>query len=97
MAADNQTPLALTQDLETGDRFLIYATNAGVKIDLQVEGDTFWASQSQIADVFGVTRQNISLHLLNIYKEGELDELSTCKESWRGSNEGHTRGQVDAG
>ena len=83
MTIDQQAPISLTEDVDTGDRFLIYATASGVKVDLQVEGDTFWGSQAQMADVFGVTRQNISLHLQNIYKEGELEEATTCKESLR--------------
>lgn len=80
---EREAPLPLIEDPDTGDRFLIYATNSGIKIDLRVDGDTFWGSQSQIAEVFGVTRQNVSLHLQNIYKEGELDESTTCKESLR--------------
>lgn len=83
MTDENDTPLPLSEDPDTGDRFLIYATDSGVKVDLKVDGDTFWGSQSQIAEVFGVTRQNVSLHLQNIYKEGELDESTTCKESLR--------------
>lgn len=81
MTADEDAPIPLVEDAETGDRFLIYTGAGGMRIDLQVSGETFWASQSQMAEIFGVTRQNISLHLRNIYEEGELVEASTCKES----------------
>jgi hypothetical protein len=87
---EREAPLPLIEDSDTGDRFLIYATSGGIKVDLQVEGDTFWASQSQMADAFGVTRQNISLHLQNIFKEGELDESAVCKESLRTAGDGKT-------
>ena len=84
---EKESPLSLIED-DTGDRFLIYTTEAGNQVDLQVSGDTFWAAQQQIADAFGVTRQNISLHLLNIFKEGELDESAVCKESLRTGRDG---------
>jgi hypothetical protein len=41
-----------------------------------------------MADAFRVTRQNISLHLLNVFKEGELDEAAVCKESLRTGRDG---------
>lgn len=86
--AEKKSPLPLIEDEDTGDRFLVYATDAGVRVELQVEGETFWASQQQMADVFRVTRQNISLHLLNVFKEGELDEAAVCKESLRTGRDG---------
>lgn len=90
MTNENETPLPLSEDPDTGDRFLIYATESGIKIDLRVDGDTFWGSQSQMAEAFGVTRQNISLHLQNIFKEGELVESAVCKESLRTAGDGKT-------
>lgn len=74
-------PVTLIEDGDTGDRFLIYEGRDGVQVELRVEGDTFWASQQQMADAFGVTRQNITMHLQNVFKEGELTESSVCKES----------------
>ena len=88
MDDESDAPLRLIEDIDTGDRLLVYATARGVKIDLRVERDTFWASQSQMADAFGVTRQNVSLHLQNIFKEGELSELAVCKESLRTGRDG---------
>jgi hypothetical protein len=74
-------PVSLVEDGDTGDRFLIYEGRDGVQVELRVEGDTFWATQQQMADAFGVTRQNITLHLQNIFREGELNENTVCKES----------------
>ncbi len=85
---EQHTPLPLVEDAETGDRFLVYATERGVKVDLEVSGQTFWASEQQMADMFGVTRQNINLHLRNIFKDGELAEDSVCKESLRTGRDG---------
>ena len=83
MAIKADAPLPLVEDVDTGHRFLVYATASGVRVDLQVDEGTFWASQAQMVSAFGVTRQNISLHLQNIFKEGELSEASVCKESLR--------------
>ncbi len=74
-------PVALIQDGSTGDRFLVYEGKDGVQVELKVDGDTFWASQQQMADAFGVTRPNITLHLQNVFREGELTETAVCKET----------------
>ena len=62
---------------------LIYATHKGIEVALPYTEHTLWADQDQIADMFGVTRPNVSIHLKNIFEQGELDEISTCKESLR--------------
>ena len=61
---------------------IIYTTDDGVtKIDLQLENGTVWLSQLQIAELFQTSKQNISLHLKNIFEDGELDANSVVKES----------------
>lgn len=62
--------------------------NGEVELRADVERDTLWANRLQIADVFETTPQNISLHLGNIYSEGELDERSTRKKSFLVQKEG---------
>lgn len=60
---------------------LIYETGAkNVQFNLDVKGDTIWATRMQMAEVFGVTPQNITLHLNHIYQEGELEVEATSKE-----------------
>lgn len=81
-------PVHLTEDEATGDRFLIYATETGTKIQLQYAGDDLWMSQAQIAELYGVSRPNITLHLNNIYSEGELDTAATGKDSLLVRSEG---------
>ena len=61
---------------------ILYTTEDGkTKIDLRLEGGTVWLSQQQIADLFQATKQNISLHLINIFEDGELTKEATVKES----------------
>jgi len=76
-------PLRLVEDEDTGHRLVIYKTPKGINVDLLFEGETFWATQKQISQIFGVTRENVTMHLGNIYREGELLEETTCKESLR--------------
>ena len=49
-------------------------------IEVRIEDETVWLSQMQMVDLFESTKQNISLHINNVFKEGELDEFSTVKE-----------------
>lgn len=73
-------PVVLLEDEKTGDRFLVYGTDKGARLDIRYEGETLWMTQPQIADLFGVTRQSANSHLNNIYEEGELNREATCKE-----------------
>lgn len=56
---------------------LIYSTPKGVNVELPFREGTLWATQKQMADMFGVQLPAISKHLKNIYEDGELDEAST--------------------
>ena len=65
----------------TTSDILIYQTEDGqTKIDVHLEDGTVWLPQIALAELFQVTKQNISLHLKNIFSEGELGEHSVVKE-----------------
>lgn len=49
-------------------------------LDVRIEEETVWLTQSQMVELFQATKQNISLHINNIFKEGELMPDSTVKE-----------------
>ena len=62
---------------------MLYVGDEGeVSLDVIVdkEGETFWTTQKTMAEVFGVTKQNVSYHLKDIFKTGELDENSAVKK-----------------
>lgn len=64
-----------------GGQFLVYQTEDGkLKIDVRFEGETVWLTQAHMAELFQTTQQNISLHLQNIFEEGELSREATHKE-----------------
>ena len=62
--------------------------NTDFQIEVRVEDETVWLTQTQMAELFEATKQNISLHIRNVFKEGELDENSTVKEYLTVQSEG---------
>lgn len=69
---------------------LLYQTEDGQsKVEVRMEQETVWLSQAQMLELFQTTKQNISLHIKNIFEEGELDELSTVKDYLTVQTEGH--------
>ena len=57
-------------------------------IEVRIEGDTVWLTQGQMVNLFEKTKQNISLHIRNIFKEGELLEDAVVKDSLTTANDG---------
>lgn len=61
---------------------LMYKTDDGVtRIDVQIDQETVWLTQSQMMELFQTSKQNISLHIGNVFKEGELLPEAVVKES----------------
>ncbi|WP_121641068.1 virulence RhuM family protein [Virgibacillus sp. Bac330] len=68
---------------------LIYQTEDGnTKIDVRLENETVWMTQKGIAELFQTSPQNITLHIKNIYEEGELQQEVTCKYYLQVQSEG---------
>lgn len=71
------------------NEIIIYQTQDGkTKIDVKIENETVWLTQAQMTELFETTKQNISLHIKNIFEEGELNEVSTVKDFLTVQNEG---------
>lgn len=69
------------QPITGKDEIVVYQPEgAEFHIAVRVENETVWLTQAQMAELFHATKQNISLHIANIYKEGELDKNSVVKE-----------------
>ena len=66
----------------------MYQPDETIRLEVRVENETVWLTQQQMADLFKATKQNVSLHINNIYNEGELDEISTVKDSLTVRQEG---------
>jgi len=68
-------------NLPEKSQFLIYQSEDGViKIDVRFEGETVWLTQPSIAELFQTTVPNVSMHLRNVYEEGELSVEATLKD-----------------
>ncbi len=72
----------------TGDQFLVYGTDRGIRVDVRYKGETLWMTQRQMGDLFGVTVPTISRHIANVIEEGELDEAPTVAKIATVRNEG---------
>ena len=67
----------------------IYQTDDGkVQLDIRLEKDSLWLTQAQMAELFQVKPQNITMHLKKIFAEGELQEEATCKDFLQVQTEG---------
>lgn len=70
-------------------QIMIYETGGkNVRFDLDEGAETLWATRTQIAELFDVTPQNITMHLKNVYTEGELERERTSKETLLVQSEG---------
>src|SRR3990167_5552196 len=79
---------SLSKPNSTG-QLLLYQTEDGqTRLEVRLENDSLWLTQSQIADLFQTTPQNITLHLKNIYESEELSEAATYKEYLQVQSEG---------
>ena len=62
-------------------QFLVYKAEDGqIEIDVRLEDETVWLTNQLMADLFQTTKQNISLHINNIYEEAELRPEATVKK-----------------
>ncbi len=71
----------MAKNLTPKSEFLLYTSPDGdVKVEVFFQDETVWLTQQLLAELFDTTKQNISLHLKNIFEEGELSENSVVKE-----------------
>lgn len=80
MTDDKNEPVHLVEDTETGDRFLVYGTDKGLRLDIRYEGETLWMTQAQIGQLFGRDVSTVSRHIANVFEEGELDESTSLQK-----------------
>lgn len=75
--------------IENNNNIIIYTTDDGqVEIEVRLEDENIWLTQNSMAELFDTTKQNISLHIKNIFDEKELDENSVVKENLTTAKDG---------
>ena len=76
MANDNNI-----QPMADDSQIVLYQPDESIRLEVKLEQDTVWLTQAQMTELFRTTRNNITMHIRNIFKEKELDGKSVCKES----------------
>ena len=72
----------MDNELNEQNNFIMYTTDDGqVDIEVRLEDENVWLTQNSMAELFNTTRNNITMHIKNIFEEGELQENSVSKES----------------
>ncbi len=70
-------------------QLILYTSEDGqAQVQLRADQGTVWLTQLEMAELFSASKQNISLHLKNIYQDGELDPAAIVKESLTVQTEG---------
>jgi len=90
MASDKQHSPELSEP--SPGQILIYK-DAGLSLQVRLDGQTVWLTQLQMAELFQTTPQNITLHIQSIYEEREQIPEATCKEYLQVRQEGERRVQ----
>ena len=67
--------------MDLNNQIIIYQTEDGqTQIDVRLENETVWLTQAQMVELLQTTKQDVSLHVGNVFKEGELEQEATVKE-----------------
>ena len=63
------------------NKIIIYTANDGkTRIDVKLEEETLWLTQTQMCELYQTSRTNVVEHIKHIYEEGELNEEATCRK-----------------
>ena len=84
---NENAPIPLTPSSQDNE-IILYQPDSTVKLEVRLENETVWLTQQQMTELFQTSKQNISLHVNNIFKEGELDSNSVVKESLTTASDG---------
>ena len=76
-------------ELLNNSNFIMYTTDDGqVEIEVKLEDENVWLTQKAMSELFDTTRNNITMHIKNIFEENELKEFSVSKESLLTASDG---------
>lgn len=76
------------ENLPKGEIVIYTSADGKISLDTKLENETIWLTQDMMAKLFETTPQNITMHIKNIYDDGELEQNSTCKDFLQVRNEG---------
>ena len=64
---------------EGADKAVFVSQDGRIALNVRIEGESVWLTQTAMAELFGCTPENVVQHLKNVYAEGELQETATTK------------------
>ena len=70
---------------------VLYQPDDSIRLEVMVDDETVWLMQGQMVELFQTTKQNVSLHINNAIKEGEIEPWATVKEYLTVQNEGERK------
>lgn len=73
---------------ERGEMIVYRSPDGEIKLEVRLQDESVWLTQAMMAELFQVQPQNITMHLKNVYEEGELDPAATCKDFLQVQQEG---------
>jgi hypothetical protein len=79
--------------IDIGEIIVYQPNDKSTQLEVRIAEETVWLSQNQMVELFKSTKQNVSLHINNIFKEDELNPFSTVKEYLTVQMEGTKRGR----
>lgn len=80
--------------VENESQIVLYQPNESIRLEVKLDAETVWLTQAQMVELFQTTKQNVSLHISNIFKEGELQPEVVVKDSLTTTQHGAILGKV---
>jgi len=71
----------MNRQFDKGEIIIYQPDDKSTQLEVRIEEETVWLTQTQMAELFQTTRNNITLHISNIFKELELEQISVSKDS----------------
>ena len=79
----------MQQSLEQTGEVVMYQPDETIRLEVRMDHETVWLTQAQMVELFQTTKQNVSLHVGNVFREGELNKEGTVKEYLTVQTEGN--------
>ena len=90
---DSKNEITLYQHNSTGE-IILYQPDNSLRLEVRLEDETVWLSQAQLAELLQTTRNNVTMHISNIFKEGELEKPVVCKKFLHTTQHGAITGKT---
>ena len=78
MANDNNI-----QPVADDSQIVLYQPDESIRLEVKLDQDTVWLTQAQMTELFRTTRNNITMHIRNIFKENELEEKQYVRNPYK--------------